>query len=76
MIRTEWWRQEVHITLEFLADLMPSGALEEWLTLMVRDSLREQGGLGEPRLLIWRVRPTSIEGAVLFVLQGDSLREV
>jgi hypothetical protein len=74
IIRREWWRYEFVVTIEMFRDL--AGSLEELLKDMVADQLRPSGGMGDPDIRIWRVRPSGIDGAFKLVLQGSSMRRV
>jgi hypothetical protein len=74
IVRNEWWRYELLVSPEFLAD--PQVDLERFARDTVRDFLRAQGGTGDPNLRIWRVRPSAAPDTFKLVVQGDSLRRV
>jgi hypothetical protein len=74
IIRREWWRYEMVVTIELFRDSYVD--LERLLTDMVADMLRPSGGMGDPDIRIWRVRPSGVDGAFKLVLQGSSMRRV
>ena len=70
MTRIEWWRDEVHVRFDELADA------EEIVRDAVKRTLAKQGGVGEPDVRVWRVRCSPLPGCIRLVVLGSSKRRV